>query len=84
MRTQGGPSLGPDEIEEYTLVVVLQVSQVVGEVGEIVADTSLQILADVMIDGCKCATAALADIGEFKGSHLGQAVPLSEEPPVQV
>ena len=50
MRTPSGPSLGPDEIEEYALVVVLQVGQIVGEVGEIVADASLQVLADVMID----------------------------------
>ena len=43
-------SLGSDEIEEYSPVVVLQVGQVVGEIGEVVADASLQILADAMID----------------------------------
>src|SRR6266571_1816617 len=75
-------SLGPDEIEEYALVVVLQVGQVVGEVGEVVADASLQVLADVMIDCGQRAAATLTDIREVKRSNLGQAVPLPEKPPV--
>jgi len=53
-------------------MVVLQVGQVVGEVGEIVADASLQVLADVMIDRGQRAAATLTDIREFKRSHLGQ------------
>src|SRR5215471_13188411 len=76
-------SLGPDEIDEYASVVVLQVGQLVGEVGEVVADASFQVLADVMIDRGQGAAAALIDIRESKRSHLGQAVPLLEEPPVQ-
>src|SRR5215469_16261209 len=75
-------SLGRDEIEEYSPVVVLQVGQVVGEIGEVVADASLQILADAMIDRRQCAAAALIKVRELKRSHLGQAVPLAEEPPV--
>src|SRR5262249_38795762 len=47
-----------------------------------VADASLQILADVIIDRCQRAAAALAKIRELKRSHLSQAVPLPEEPPV--
>ena len=34
-------SLGPDEINEYSFVVVLQVGQIVGEVGEVVANAYL-------------------------------------------
>ncbi len=64
-------------------MVVLQVGQVVGEVGEVVADASLQVLADVMVDRGQDAAAALIDIRKAKLSHLGQAVPLLEEPPVQ-
>jgi hypothetical protein len=43
-------SLGPDQIEEYSFVVVPQVGQVVGEVGEVIADAGLQVVADVTID----------------------------------
>jgi hypothetical protein len=50
-------SLGPDEIEEYPFVVVLQVGQVVGEVGEVVADASLQVLADATF-GCSATTSS--------------------------
>src|SRR6266568_8635700 len=75
-------SLGPDEIEEYAPVVVLQVGQVVGEVGKVVADASLQVLANMTIDCSQRAAAALTDIREVKRSHLGHAVPLLEEAPV--
>src|SRR5215471_17649700 len=75
-------SPGRDEIEEYPPVVVLQVGQVVGEIGEVVADASLQILADAMIDRRQRAAAALIKVRELKRSHLGQAVPLAEESPV--
>src|SRR6266516_707465 len=78
----GAASLGPDEIDEYALVVVLQVGQVVGEVGEVVADASLQVLADLTIDCRQRASAALTNICEVKRSHLGHAVPLLEEAPV--
>src|SRR5262249_23957531 len=81
-RMSTGASLGPDEIDEYAPVVVPQVGQVVGEVGEVVADANLQILAHVMIDGGKDAAAALIDIWEPKRPRLGQALPLLEEPPV--
>src|SRR5262249_19187650 len=74
--------LGPDEIDEYASVVVLQVGQIVGEVGEVVADANFQVLADVMIDRGQAAAAALVDIREAKRSDLGQAVPLLEEAPV--
>ena len=52
-------SFSPDQINEYASVVVPQVGQFVGEVGEVVADASLQVLADVMIDGGQDAAAAL-------------------------
>ncbi len=55
-------SHGPDEIDEYAFVVVLQIGQVVGEVGEVVADASLQVLANVMIDRGQRAAAALTYI----------------------
>src|SRR4030095_5823802 len=76
-------SLGTNEIEEYAFVVVPQVRQVVGEVGEVVADADLQVLADVTIDRSQSATAALADIREVQHSHLSHAVPVLAEPPVQ-
>src|SRR4029077_4363069 len=76
-------SLGPDQINEYASVVVLQVGQLVGEVGEVVAHASLQVFADVMIDRGQDAAAVLIDIREAKLSDLGQGVPLLEEPPVQ-
>src|SRR5215469_13051165 len=75
-------SLGPDEIDEYASMVVLQIGQFVGEVGEVVADASLQVLADVMIDRGQDAAAALIDIREAKLSYLGQRIPLFEEPVV--
>ena len=40
----------PDDIEEYAFVVVLQVGQLVGEVGEVVAHANLQVVANAMID----------------------------------
>src|SRR6476646_9112027 len=76
-------SLGPDQVNEYASVVVPQVGQFVGEVGEVVAHASLQVLADVMVDRGQDAAAALIDIRKAKLSHLGQAVPLLEEPVVQ-
>src|SRR4029077_4551947 len=43
-------SHSPDDIEEYAFVVVLQVGQLVGEVGEVVAHANLQVVANAMID----------------------------------
>jgi len=63
-------------------VVISEVGQVVGEVGEVVADASLQVLADMMIDCSQRAAAALTEIREVKRSHLGHAVPLLEKAPV--
>ena len=65
-------SLGPDEVDEYASVVVSPVSQFVGEVGEVVADASLQVLADVMVDRGQGAAAALVDIREAQLPDLGQ------------
>src|SRR6185312_4351385 len=75
-------SLGPDNIEEYSSMVVVQVSKVVGEIGEIVAEPSLQVLANATIERSQDAAAVLIDIREAKLSYLGQAVPLFEEPEV--
>src|SRR5260370_6771071 len=55
-------SHGPDEIKKYAFVVVLQIGQVVGEVGEVVADASLQVLANMTIDRGQRAAAALTYI----------------------
>lgn len=74
--------LGPDQINEYASVVVPQVGQLVGEVGEVVADAGLEVLGDVMVDRGQDAAAALIDIRECKLSDLGQPVPLFEEPVV--
>ena len=52
-------SHGPDNIHEYAFVVVLQIGQVVGEAGEVVADASLQILSDMTIDRGQRAAAVL-------------------------
>ena len=52
-------SLGPDQINEYASVVVPQVGQLVGKAGKVVTHASLQVLADVMIDGGQDAAAAL-------------------------
>src|SRR5262249_34961245 len=69
-------SLGADEIEEYAFVVVLQVGQVIGEIGEVVADADLQVLADMTIDRSQRAPAALTDIREVAHAHLSHAVPV--------
>ena len=55
-------SHNPDEIEKYAFVVVLQVGQVVGEVGEVVADANLQILINMTIDRDQRAAAPLTYI----------------------
>ena len=55
-------SHSPDDIEKYAFVVVLQIGQVVGEVGEVVADASLQVLANMTIDRGQRAAAALTYI----------------------
>src|SRR5229473_8722643 len=55
-------SHSPDEIEKYAFVVVLQVGQLVGEVGEVVAHASLQVLANMTIDRGQRAAAALTYI----------------------
>lgn len=61
-RCETRSSLGPDQINEYASMVVLQVGQFVGEVGKVVADAGLQVLADVMID-CGQDAAAGVDLG---------------------
>src|SRR6266849_5970795 len=76
------PSHSPDEIDEYAFVVVLQIGQVVGEVGEVEADAGLQVLANMTIDRGQCAAAPLIYIRQVKRSYLGQAIPFLEEPPV--
>jgi hypothetical protein len=55
-------SLGRDDIEEYAFVVVLQVGQIVGEVGEVVADADLHVLAEAMINRSQRAAAGLIEI----------------------
>src|SRR5207249_8898327 len=75
-------SHSPDEIDEYAFVVVLQIGQVVGEVGEVVADAGLQVLANMTIDRGQCAAAPLIYIRQLKRSYLRQAIPFLEEPPV--
>src|SRR5882762_6599301 len=75
-------SQAPDEIKKYAFVVVLQVGQVVGEVGEVVADASLQVLANTTIDGGQRASALLIYIRQIKRSDLRQSVPFLEEVPV--
>ena len=55
-------SLGPDQIKKYALVLVLQIGQVVGEVGEVVADAGLQVLANMTIDRGQRAAAPLTYI----------------------
>src|SRR6266436_845308 len=72
----------PDEIDEDAFVVVLQVGQLVGEVGEVVAHASLQVLANMTIDRGQRTAAALIYIRQVKRSNLRQGVPLLEEPPV--
>jgi hypothetical protein len=56
------PSDSPDEIDEYAFVVVLQVGQFVGEVGEVVADAGLQVLANMTIDRGQRSAAPLTYI----------------------
>jgi hypothetical protein len=56
-------------------MVVLQVGQLVGEVGEVVADAGLQVLADVMIDRGQDAAAALTDIRQAKLSDSANEFP---------
>ena len=75
-------SLGPDDIEEYSFVVVLEVGQVVGEAREVVANANFQVLANVTIDRGQHAVAPLVTFREVKRSHLRQAFPFLEEPPV--
>ena len=75
-------SLSTDEIEEHAFVVVLQVGQVVGEVGEVVAGADLHVVADVAIDRGQGSAAPLTDIREIEHSHFSQPIPALEQPPV--
>jgi hypothetical protein len=52
-------SHSPDQIDEYTFVVVFQIGQVVGEVGEVVAHAGFQVLANMTIDRGQRAAASL-------------------------
>src|SRR5262249_21360950 len=78
----GRASLGPDEIQKHASVAVLQIGQVVGEVGEVVADASLQVLANVMINRSQHAAPAFPYAREVKHSRFDEALPVLEEPPV--
>src|SRR5258708_27060294 len=75
------PSHSPDEIKNYAFVIVLQIGQVGGEVGEVVADAGLQVLANTTIDRGQCAAAPWISIRQVKRSSLVQAIPFLEEPP---
>src|SRR6185369_7690614 len=75
-------ALTADDVEEYASVVVPQVGEVFGEVGEVITDADLQVLADVTVDRAQRAAAALTDIPKVERSSLGHAFPALEEPPV--
>src|SRR4030095_4805427 len=51
-----------DEVDEGALVVVVEVGQVVGEVGEVVAGAHLEVLAEVVVDGAQRAGLPLTDV----------------------
>src|SRR6185312_4924924 len=63
--------LGPDQINEYASVVVLQVGKLVGEVGEIIAHACLQVFADVVVNRGQDAAAVLINIRQTKLPDLG-------------
>ena len=49
----------PDEVQEYASVIVLQIGQVVGEVGEVIANADLQVLSNMTIKRGQHAAAVL-------------------------
>src|SRR6516225_2314035 len=49
----------PDEVQEYAFVIVLQIGQVVGEVGEVIANAGLQVLSNMTIKRGQHAAAVL-------------------------
>src|SRR5476649_470092 len=63
-------------------MVVLQVGQIVREVGEVVADAGPQVLANTTIDRCQDAAVVLIEIRQAKLANFSQGVPLFEEAPV--
>src|SRR5690242_18602723 len=63
-------SHGPDDVKKYAFVVVLQIGQVVGEVGEVVAHAGFQVLANVTIDRGQRAAAPLTYVRQVKRAHL--------------
>ncbi len=63
--------LGPNQINEYASVVVLQVGKLVGEVGEIIAHACLQVFADVVVNRGQDAAAVLINIRQTKLPDLG-------------
>jgi hypothetical protein len=64
-------------------MVVVQVGEFVREVSEVITDACFQVLANATIERGQDAAAVLIDIREAKLTHLGQAVPLLKESPVQ-
>ena len=51
---------GARDVEKYALVVVIQVRQVVREVGKVIAQAELQVIAEVARNRGQCTGAMLA------------------------
>ena len=54
-----GVSHRPDDVQEYAFVIVLQIGEVVGEAGEVIANAGFEVLSNMTINRGQRATAVL-------------------------
>src|SRR5688572_27493032 len=62
-------------VEEDTLIVEREVSQVVGESAEIVSEADLEVVTDVPVDGGKSAIVRGVCVGHMEGAAFQKQVP---------
>ncbi len=68
------------QVEKYAAVIVTEIGQIVGEVREVVANSKLEVIADVAGNRRQCTALALVQVGYIELPGLDQGFPVLEEP----
>ncbi len=63
-------------------MVVVQVGEVVREIGEVVPDAELDVLSEMPVEGDQGATASFIEIGQVEYAPLERSFPVSQILPV--
>src|SRR5262249_38965779 len=73
---RGESSHADVEVDEEPVAREREVRQIVGEVGEVVADAQLHVVADVAVHADHRAAAAVGDVGQIEQAVLAPQLPV--------